>query len=422
MSGAPRASSRPAGAGTARRPRVVIAARLFPPEPAAAAYRLGALARALVEQGAGVTALTTRPPAAVGSHTWTEPGVRVSRWPVLRDSAGAVRGYLQFASYDGPLLLRLLLTRRPDVVVVEPPPTTGTVVRLVCGLRRVPYVYYAADVSSTAAAGIGVPGPVVRVLRAVERWVLRGAAGVLAVSPGVCSQVEQLGVPAARVTMVGTGVDTDQFTPGSATPGQFTPGSATREHHTGRTLVYAGTMSEIQGAEVFVRAFARVATDHPGSILVMLGGGAEEPALRQLAERLCPGRVRFEGLVSADRVAQELRTAAAGLASVRPARGYDFAFATKMFVSTACGTPVVYAGVGPGRRLVDEHDLGWTADWDVDQVAEALRRALGAPRDEARRQRLADWTRAHASLSQVGARAAERVLVCAARAAQPRVR
>lgn len=412
MSPASGASRRPAGAGTARRSRVVIAARLFPPEPAAAAYRLGALARALVEQGAHVTALTTRPPAAAGSHTWTEPGVRVSRWPVLRDSAGAVRGYLQFASYDGPLLLRLLLTRRPDVVVAEPPPTTGTVVRLVCGLRRVPYVYYAADVSSTAAAGIGVPGPVVRVLRAVERWVLRGAAGVLAVSPGVCSQVEQLGVPAARVTMVGTGVDTDQFTPDPAAP----------EHHTGRTLVYAGTMSEIQGVEVFVRAFARVATDHPDSTLVMLGGGAEEPALRQLAERLCPGRVRFKGLVSADRVAQELRTAAAGLASVRPARGYDFAFATKMFVSTACGTPVVYAGVGPGRSLVAEHDLGWTADWDVDQVAEALRHALDAPRDEARRQRLADWTRAHASLSQVGARAAERVLVCAAQAAQPRVR
>lgn len=378
---------------------MVIAARLFPPEPAAAAYRLGALARALAEQGASVKAVTTRPPRAAVSTSWSQPGVTVRRWPVLRDSAGAVRGYLQFASYDGPLLLRLLLARRPDVVVVEPPPTTGTVVRLVCRLRGVPYVYYAADVSSSAAEGIGVARPIVRVLRAVERWVMRGAAHVLAVSPGVAAEVQQLGVPSDRVTMVGTGVDTDQFAPDPGGPQQADP-----------SVVYAGTMSEIQGAGVFVRAFGQVAATHPRATLVMLGDGAEAPALRQMAERLCPGRVRFEGLVGADRVTQALRTANAGLASVRPARGYDFAFATKMFVSTACGTPVVYAGVGPGRQLVIDHDLGWATDWDVDQVAVALDLALSTAPDAARGQRLAQWTRSHASLTQIGRRAAEAVL------------
>jgi glycosyltransferase involved in cell wall biosynthesis len=391
------------GSRPARTPRVVIAARLFPPEPAAAAYRLGALAAALSDRGAPVTVLSTRPPRGVGS-TWSRDGVRVRRWPVLRDAAGAVRGYVQFASFDGPLLLRLLATRAPDVVVVEPPPTTGTVVRLVCALRRVPYVYYAADISSTAAEGIGVPAPVVRVLRTVERWVMRGAAHVLAVSPGVAAEVQRLGVSADRLTMVGTGVDTDQFSPGD--PDDASDSSAKAE----RTFVYAGTMSEIQGVEVFVRAFAALARERDDVGLVMLGGGAETPALRQMAELLCPGRVRFEGLVSADRVAAELRAACAGLASVRPSRGYDFAFATKMFVSTACGTPVVYAGVGPGRQLVVEHDLGWAADWDVDAVAEAMRLALASPAAPDRGARLAAWTRANASLALVGVRAADRVL------------
>ena len=345
-----------------------------------------------------MTALTTRPPRGV-DPTWSRDGVRVRRWPVLRDAAGAVRGYVQFASFDGPLFFRLLLaTRRPDVVVVEPPPTTGAVVRLVCGLRRVPYVYYAADVSSTAAEGIGVPAPVVRVLRSVERWVLRGAAQVLAVSPGVAAEVQGLGVPAERVTMVGTGVDTEQFSPAVAATAAS------------RTFVYAGTMSEIQGVEVFVRAFARLAREDDDVTLVMLGDGAEAPALREMAELLCPGRVRFEGLVSASRVADELRAARAGLASVRPSRGYDFAYATKMFVSTACGTPVVYAGVGPGRQLVVEHDLGWAADWDVDAVADAMRQALASPSSASRQVRLAEWTRANASLALVGSRAAEAVL------------
>ena len=130
--------------------RVVIATRLFPPEPGAAAYRLGALARTLGARGARVDVLTTRPPAASGAPKDLS-GVRVHRWPVLRDAGGNVRGYIQFASFDGPLAFRLLATPRPGAVVVEPPPTTGTVVRLVTALRRVPYVYYAGDVSSTAA-------------------------------------------------------------------------------------------------------------------------------------------------------------------------------------------------------------------------------------------------------------------------------
>ena len=133
------------------RARVVIASRLFPPEPGAAAFRLGWLARTLHERGVHVDVMTTRPPAVVRSSRQADTPLFVSRWPVLRDKGGNVRGYLQFASFDGPLFLRLLL-HPGDVIVSEPPPTTGAVVRTVAALRRVRYVYYAADVSSSAAA------------------------------------------------------------------------------------------------------------------------------------------------------------------------------------------------------------------------------------------------------------------------------
>lgn len=377
---------------------VTIASRLFPPEPGAAAYRLGWLARMLSQAGVRVEVLTTRPPrvaatrAAATTGIDARAGVRVRRWPVLRDKGGNVRGYIQFASFDGPLMLRLL-AHRTDLVVVEPPPTTGVAVRLVTTLKRVPYVYYAADVSSTAAAGIGVNPAVVRVLAAVESWVLRGAAHVLAVSEGVAQEVHALGVEPGRVTVVGTGVDTEAFRPAQR-PEDATP-----------TLVYAGTMSEIHGAEVFVRAFAQVAGEHPQARLVMLGQGTERATLEDLARTLAPGRVTFEGLVGADRVAQALGSAQVGLASVRPGRGYDFSFPTKMFVSTACGSPVIYAGVGPGAQLVQEHQLGWAAPWDVAAVAAAMRQALAEPVTAARRAQLAEWTAAHASQESVSRRA-----------------
>lgn len=382
----------------ARPTRVLIASRLFPPEPGAAAFRLGALARALAGRGAEVEVLSTRPPSQSGPARDPER-VRVRRWPVLRDAGGNVRGYVQFASFDGPLLLRLLLARRPSVVVVEPPPTTGTVVRLVCALRRVPYAYYAGDVSSTAAEGIGVAPALVRVLRVVESWAMRGAAEVLVVSEGVRDEVERLTRGRVPVTVVGTGVDTEVFRP---------PEDVATE--AGPTLVYAGTMSEIQGAGVFVEAFGQVAAEVPGARLVMYGQGSEAAHLRRRADELAPGRVEFPGVAGGEEVARALASAWAGLASLHPDRGYDYAFPTKMFASTACGTPVVYAGPGPGRAMVDEHDLGWAGDWDAGAVADLLRAALVAPPARADRERLRAWTEEHASQRAVAGAAADAVL------------
>jgi glycosyltransferase involved in cell wall biosynthesis len=381
---------------------VTLASRLYEPEPAAAAYRLGALVAALAARGAEVDVLTSRAPRGTPAAGAAPAGVRVRRWPVLRDRTGRVRGYVPYASFDVPLALRLLLARRPDVVVVETPPTTGFVVRLVAGLRRVPYAYYAADLLSAAAEGTGVPRALVALLRGVEGWVLRGAAAVLTVSPDAGERITALGVPVERVHVVGTGVDTRVFRPAAA------PSPAP-------LLVYAGTMSEVHGASVFVEAFARVAARVPSARLVVLGGGTEHDAMRSRAEQLVPGRVTFAGTVPGDEAAHCLSTAWAGLASVRPGTGYGFAYATKVFAAGACGTPVVYAGVGPCAALVAEHALGWAVPWDVDAVAAAMAQALQAPPSAAERDRIAAWTRAEASLEAVAARASSAVLAVAAR-------
>ncbi|HEU4756328.1 MAG TPA: glycosyltransferase, partial [Agromyces sp.] len=149
--------------------RVTIATRIYAPEAAAASFRLSALASALSDEQHEVTVLTARVPAslrdAARATDAADPGIRVRRAPVLRDASGQIRGYLQYLSFDAPLLLRLLFGRRPDAIVVEPPPTTGTVARLVATLRRTPYVYYAADVWSDGAQSIGAPRAVLSLLR-----------------------------------------------------------------------------------------------------------------------------------------------------------------------------------------------------------------------------------------------------------------
>ena len=383
--------------GTA--PRVVLATRLFAPEVAAASLRLRWLASALADLGARVEVITTTPPAG-SAPIADDPRLRVSRWPALRDKAGVVRGYIPYLSFDLPLLVRLLLRPRPALILVEPPPTTGLIVRLVCTLRRTPYAYYSADVLSDALASGGAPAALVKVLRALESWVLRGARRVLAVSDGVAERVEALGVPSDRISLVGNGIDTDVFTPDGPVQESSAP-----------YLVYAGTMSQWQGVDVFVRALATVRADHPDARLVFLGQGTDEDHLRALAAELCPGGIDFLGVVPPEECARWIRGARAGLVSIKPGIGYDFAKPTKVYAATACGVPAIFAGRGAGNELVETERLGWSVDHDETAVAGAMAEALTGPGwTTAERERIVAWTREHASLAAVSRLAAAELL------------
>lgn len=381
---------------TGRRvPRVTIASRLFAPEVGAAAYRLKALADGLATQGAEVRVLTTKPPKGLNR---LDSGYEVRRWPVLRDAGGNVRGYIQYLSFDVPLFFRLLLSPKPDVVVVEPPPTTGLVVKMVCLLRKIPYVYFSADVSSSAAKGIGLRGPALRLLTWMERTVLKSAAGILTVSEGVSREVEALTGRKNGVFMVGTGVDTDTFT---------LDGDARSEE--AGYFVYAGTMSEIQGAQVFIDGFALIARDNPGVRLLMFGQGVELEALKARSAPL-GSQVEFRPPTSGSEVASWFRGSLASLASVRPGKGYDFAFATKSLAGLAAGAPAIYAGVGPMVQLIEDNRLGISTDWDAASVAVAMKALIANPVSDDDRSRLSAWTEKNFSLRAVGRTAAERVL------------
>lgn len=370
---------------------VTLATRTFTPEPTAAALRLGALARALAAGGDRVRVLTSRLAPSVardaaaaanrapspvpadrpgGSATPGAPVdaggdqgghglVDIRRAPVLRDRTGAVRGYVSYLSFDVPLIARLLTGPRPDVVVSEPPPTTGAAVRLACAVRRIPYVYYCADIVSDAAALAGVARPVVRAVAALEAFALRGACRVIAVSDGVARRASELG--ATRVTVVPNGVRVPEAV-ASGLPAGFPTCSSP-------VFVYAGTVAHWLAPEVFIDAFelARERLGDASLVFVGQGSGWEDLAARA---RGVAG-VRLLSAVSADEADRWMARATATLASLRPG-GYDYAYPTKILASLAQGTPVIYAGPGQAARDVREGGLGVACALDPSQVAEAM--------------------------------------------------
>lgn len=383
--------------------RVAIATRIFAPEPSAASFRLEALATALSEHGADVEVLTVRPPRALRAASAGSIPFRVSRFPVLRDTTGYVRGYLQYLSFDIPLLFRLLFGKPRDALVVEPPPTTWAVATLTSKIRRIPLFTYAADVWSDASESTGAPTFVVKVVRALERWALRQSSGVFAVNDGVADRVREI-CPDARVHVVGNGINTEIFAP-----------TGTVQESGGIPyLIYTGTASEWQGAEVFIEALHELRTRGVNVRLVFLGQGTALPALSELAHSL-DAPVTFVDTVPPEAAAAWIRGAVAGLASIKPGAGYDFAFPTKLYAAWATGTPTVYAGPGPVRKVLEDHPvLGIGTDHEPAHVADAIEQVLG--RDHAQAApKIAGWAAEHVSLASVASRATERIIEGVAR-------
>jgi glycosyltransferase involved in cell wall biosynthesis len=297
-------------------------------------------------------------------------------------------------SFDIPLFFRLVFGRKSSVIVTEPPPTTGFVVRIAARLRRTPYVYYAADIWSDASESTGAPNLVVGIVRRLEVFALRGARSVIAVTDGVADRVRELSRH-DRVTVVPNGIDTTIFTP-DGTRIDSPP-----------MAVYAGTTSEWQGADIFVRAMPRVLEDVPDARLVFVGQGSARAELEQLVAQLDLDCVEFYDVVPPDGAARWLRSARAGLVSMKPGQGYDFAMPTKIMASIACGTPVVFAGVGPAFELVEREQVGQAVDYEPTAVAKAMRLALSEPLGAAESQRLARWARDNVSLTATGRAARE---------------
>lgn len=381
---------------------VTLATRTFTPEPTAAALRLGALARALAVGGDTVRVLTSRlapsvardareteetqAPEDASGNAGEGPGrVEVRRAPVLRDRTGAVRGYVSYMSFDLPLLARLLGGPRPDVVVCEPPPTTGVAVRLACALRRVPYVYYCADIVSDAAALAGVPGLVVRTVAGLESFALRGARRVIAVSDGVALRARELG--ARDVAVVPNGVRVPEAVATRAPDGFPTC--------SGPVFVYAGTIAQWLAPEVFVDAFERARAQLGDARLVFVGQGSGWDGLAERARGVAG--VDLIPAVSAHEADRWMARATATLASLRPG-GYDYAYPTKILASLAQGTPVIYAGPGQAARDVEESALGVACSLDVDEIAEAMVALASGAASWVGRDGARAWVREHRSV------------------------
>jgi glycosyltransferase involved in cell wall biosynthesis len=377
-------------------PSFLFVTQYFPPERGAAQVRLGAVTREVHSRGHRVDVVTSIPNYPTGRFFpgWSrrplqranEDGIEVTRvwvWPAIGSGLGRLANFLSFGATS---VLGMARSPRADWTVVEYPTLFGALPAVLwCRIARRQVVVNVADLWVDASVALGVlpDGALVAVLRRLERWMLRSADVVNAVTEGLRDELVVKGVDPDRIAWLPNGADTEMFKPGEPDEADvaavdLAPGE--------QLIVYAGTHGYVHGLEVVLEA-AELLRDVPVRFL-LVGGGSEKAQLCADAAARGLDQVVFWDPVAPERVASLLKLAVAGLACTRKGDLYRSVRSAKMFPVLASAKPVLYSGDDEGAAMVAAVGAGWaTPAGDAAALAAAVRDLLASPDEAAERGR-----------------------------------
>ena len=244
------------------------------------------LCQELVALGHKVEVLTNRWPRGLAREDTVE-GIRVRRLPfalptlrgrgVLTSPIRFVQSWLGFE--------RVLRAGSYDVVNLHYLSEAALYARLCCRPRGLPIV---ASTHGSDIEGLppGADSPRARLARRTLGTAAAITANSCSLADAVCRLMGR--APRQGVTVIGNGVRVEEFdhaTDASAVPAK-------------PFVLGVGRLTAVKGFDLLIRAFGPVARRVPELLLVLVGHGEEEAALRRLAAECgISGRVVFAGRV-----------------------------------------------------------------------------------------------------------------------------
>ena len=300
-------------------------------------------------------------------------GVKAFREAIESDTP--VGGELRRILYNEQLRVELkrTLERTPPDVIVERASLFGTAGSLVATELGVPHVL---ELNAPLAAEQGVyrRGTLDELASTGERWLLRRADAVFAVSSPLAEHAVRSGAARERVHVLPNGVDPTTFHPG--------PRDSTLRRRlglgAGPVVGFVGGLRPWHGIELLPRLLERLAARRPDVTLAVVGDGPLAGVLRDgLGARGLADRAVLLGSVPHDEVAAVVRELDLALAPY-PEPAHEFYFSPlKLFEYMGCGVPVVASRIGQIAEIVRDGENGLlTAPGDLDELVGACERLL----------------------------------------------
>jgi teichuronic acid biosynthesis glycosyltransferase TuaC len=215
--------------------------------------------------------------------------------------------------------------------------------------------------------------PQFRLIRAMIRWSLRKAAGVVAVSAALKGLMLELGAPSDKIEVIANGIDAGRF--------HALPKAAARQElgipQDAKVIVSVGALIPAKSHEMLVTAISRLNERVGRPKLYIAGEGAlREPLTRQIKELHLEEQVFLVGRQPNEKL--KLWFSAADISCLASLRE---GMPNVVLESLACGTPVVATRVGGVPEVLISDKLGVLVEPKAEAIAQGLEAALQTPWD-----------------------------------------
>jgi colanic acid biosynthesis glycosyl transferase WcaI len=310
-----------------------------------------------------------------------DSGVRIRRIPKLFGGSIHQLKLLRQLWFYAALVPLLLLRRRPALLIQQTNPPLSIVIGAVAAaLWRRPSIIIAMDIYPeilVAHGATSAEGFVTRLLRRVFRWSYRTARRVVALGPVARERLIAKGVePGNIVTIPNWSTGSEGIVRGAANRLLAEWGLAGKF-----VVLYSGNLGIAHEFDTFLEGFAAACRAVPELYFVIIGKGSRLAEVRAAVERLgLAVRVRFAGLVPAERMPETIGLADIALVTLRD--GFEgLVVPSKLYGYLSRAVPVLCVGPRSDVSItVEESGCGVTAGpGEADKVAQLLA-ALAADR------------------------------------------
>lgn len=248
---------------------------------------------------------------------------------------------------------------RPDILHAHSPVLNAWPALRVGRRLGIPVVYEIRAFWEDAAVDHGstTEGSVrYRLTRQLETQAIRRAAHVFTICEGLRADIVARGIAAQRVSVVPNAVDVEAFQWMPAP----SPGLRERYGMAGKTVLgFVGSFYAYEGLDLLVQAFASLSAQRSDLMLLLVGGGPQEQALKaQVAQLGLLDKVVFSGRVPHDEVSGHYALIDILAYPRRSMRLTELVTPLKPLEAMAQGKIFVASDVGGHKELIDDGRTG----------------------------------------------------------------
>ena len=336
--------------------RVIYVHQYFKTPEEGGAIRSYHLAKGLVDAGIEVEMITAHNQDYYDFRK--VDGIKVHYLPVAyQHSFGTfkrIKSFVRFVSQAKKLIGKL---PRPDLFYITSTPlTVGLIGLWAKKTLAVPYIFEVRDLWPEAPIQVGVIRNkwVKRALYRVEEKIYQQALQIVALSPGIRNYIVKK-KPLAKPVLIPNFSDTTFFSPTSKNDSTLRKWGLTDSF----TLSYTGALGTVNALHNFLYLAKEAQDQGKDWQFVIMGQGAKEKELKQLAKDLQLANVSFFPFGNKERVRELLSLTDMAYISFDNLPVLRTNSPNKFFDALAAGKAIVTNHKGWVTNLVKEHQLGY---------------------------------------------------------------